>query len=351
MARVRLQGSMLPAALAVLAAFAHFACAAPAQAAEDNFYRGRTVRIFVGFAPGGGYDLYARTLGRYIGDHSPGEPTVLVQNMPGAGSLKTANYIYTVAPKDGTQFGTFSRGLVLDPLLGHAEGVQYDATRFTWIGSVSNEVAVCALWHTSGVETWEDMQTKEYKIGGSAPGADSDVFPTVLRNMFGLPLRLISGYSGAADINLGMQRGEVDGRCGWSWSSLVSQDKAMLDNGQLNIVLQLALEKHEDRPDVPLVMDLVDDPRRAAALRLIVSRQAIARPFAAPPGIPEDRARILRAAFDATMRDPEFLAEMERLLLEVRPVPGAELAAIVNEAYASPPDVVSLASEFTKYPE
>jgi hypothetical protein len=193
------------------------------------------------------------------------------------------------------------------------------------------------------------MKAKAHKIGGSAAGADSDVFPTVLRKVYNLPMKLVTGYSGGgADINLGMERGEVDGRCGWSYSSMLSQSKALVDGKKINIVIQLALEKHEDLPNVPLIMDLPASPQDKAAMRLITSRQAIARPFTAPPGVPPERVKILRDAFDATMKDPDFVREATRLALEVRPVSGADVDKLIREIYASPPDVIKRASEIER---
>ena len=333
----------------VAAAVAIGSVSAIAADAAEQFYRGKTVQVLVGFAPGGGYDLYARTLARYLGKHIPGNPTVITQNMPGAGSMKVMNYLYNAARKDGTFIGTFARGMVFEPLLGHAKGTAFDATKFNWIGSISNEVSVCAFWHTSAVKSWEDMKTKAHKIGGSAAGADSDVFPTVLRKVYNLPMKLVTGYSGGgADINLGMERGEVDGRCGWSYSSMLSQSKALVEGKKINIVIQLALEKHEDLPNVPLIMDLPASPQDKAAMRLITSRQAIARPFTAPPGVPPERVKILRDAFDATMKDPDFIREATRLALEVRPVNGADVDRLIREIYASPPDVVKRAMEIER---
>jgi tripartite-type tricarboxylate transporter receptor subunit TctC len=336
--------ALKPVALAVLATLA----VAPAHAADavETFYKSKTIQVLVGFGPGGGYDLYARTLARYMGKHIPGNPTLVPQNMPGAGGIKAMNYLYNVARKDGTVMGTFARGLVVEPLLGHTDGIQFEATKFSWIGSVTNEVSVCAFWSTSPVKSWEDMKTKPHKIGGSAAGADSDVFPNVLKNIFHLPTKLVTGYAGGGtDIILGMERGEVDGRCGWSWSSMQSQSKALLDGKKVDVVIQLALEKHEDLPNVPLVMDLPASDEDKAALKLIISRQSIARPFAAPPGVPADRVAALRAAFDATMRDPEFLAETKRLQLEVRPVSGDAVQTLIKEVYASPPAVIKRAAE------
>jgi len=335
---------------AALAAAALVAAAASSSHADPvaDFYAGKTLRILVGFGPGGGYDLYARTLARYLGRHVPGGPTVVVQNMPGAGSLKAVNWLYNAAPRDGTALATFARGIVFEPLLGHAEGTQFAAARFNWIGSISNEVSVCALNSASGIRTFADMQAKPFRIGASGIGADSDIFPVVIRNLFGLPMRLVAGYQGGADMVLAMERGEVDGRCGWSWTSLVARNKAMLDDRRIAVTLQIALGRHEDLPDVPLVMDLVRDPRALAALRLIVSRQNIARPFAAPPDVPAARIAALRTAFDAVMHDGEFLAEAKRLALEVRPASGSDVQALLGEVYAAPPTVVARASELIR---
>jgi tripartite-type tricarboxylate transporter receptor subunit TctC len=314
----------------------------------SDFYAGKTLRILVGFGPGGGYDLYARTLARYLGKALPGGPTVVVQNMPGAGSLKVVNWLYNAAPRDGTVLATFARGIVFEPLLGHAEGAQFDAARFNWVGSVSNEVSVCALNTASGIKNFADMQAKPFRIGASGAGADSDIFPVVIRNLFGLPMRLVAGYQGGADMVLAMERREIDGRCGWSWTSLVSRNKAMIDAHQIAVTLQIALAKHEDLPDVPLVTDLVRDPQQLAALRLIVSRQNIARPFAAPPDVPAERVAALRGAFDAVMRDADFLAEAKRLALEVRPASGTDVQALFGEVYAAAPDVVARASQLIR---
>jgi len=201
---------------------------------------------------------------------------------------------------------------------------------------------------TSGIRTWDDMRTKPYKIGASGIGADSDLFPVALRNLFHLPMKIVTGYQGGSEMVLAMERREIDGRCGWSWTSLVSRNKAMYDAREIAVTLQLALARHEDLPHVPLIMDLIHDPRQASALRLIIARQNIARPFAAPPGVPKERVDALRAAFDATMRDPEFLAEAKQLDLEVRPVAGADVQALLAELYASPSDVVRTATEIIR---
>ncbi len=322
---------------------------APVRAdAVSDFYAGKTVNLVIGYAPGGGYDLYARTLGRHIGRHIPGHPNIVVQNMPGAGSLKAANYLYTIAPKDGTMFGGFSRGAPIDPLFGRAEGVQFEAAKFNWLGSISNEVGVCAFRSAVGIKSFDDMRTKPFVIGATGVGADSDVFPTVLRKMFKLPMKTVAGYGSAAEVVVAIKRAEVDGRCGWSWSSLISWNRDMFESKELDVVLQLASQKLDELPDVPLVTDVTNDPDQKTALKLIMSRQTMARPYVAPPGIPADRLAALRSAFEATTKDPAFLADAKRQDLEVRPVNGAEAQALIKEIYATPPALVKLAIEYMK---
>jgi tripartite-type tricarboxylate transporter receptor subunit TctC len=318
----------------------------PAYAASSaDFYKGRTVQVVVGFTAGGGYDLYARVLARHMGKHIPGNPSVVTQNMPGAGSLKAANYLYNVAPKDGSVFGTFDRGLPMERLLGRTSGQDFDATKFTWIGSITDEPTICGFSSKSGIRSWQDMKTKPFKVGGAGATADDEIYANVLRNMFHLPLRIVSGYPGRAEMVLSIQRGEIDGLCGWSWSSLMSRDKYLLDNKQLTVALQLGVEKNLDLPGMPLIGDLTEDPKQKAALKLIFSRLTIARPFAAPPGLPAERATALRTAFEATMKDAEFLAEMKKLALEVRPQSGAKVEKLVNEIYTYPADVVQIATQ------
>jgi len=330
--------------LALLLAASVAAWPAAAQDAVANFYKGRSVQVLIGVSPGGGYDIYGRTLARYMGKHIPGNPTLVPQNMPGAGTLKVANYIYGVAPKDGTVFATFARGIPMEKLLGRTVGVQFDATKFTWLGSITDEPSVCVFMKRSGIATWRDMQTKQWKVGGSGVATDLDIYANVLRNMFHLPGRLVSGFPGGQEVALAMQRGEVDGRCSWSWSSLMSRDKFLLDQKLVTIPVQLGVDRSPEIPaDVPLVIDLTNDPKEKAALKLIFSRQLMARPFAAPPGLPADRAKALRDAFDATMKDPAFLAEMQKLQLEVRPVSGARIEEMVKEIYSYPADVVKIA--------
>jgi tripartite-type tricarboxylate transporter receptor subunit TctC len=320
------------------------ACAPVRADPVADFYAGKTIQVLIGFSPGGGYDLYGRLIARHMGRHIPGNPKLVPQNMPGAGSLKAVNYLYGVAPKDGTALAHFAPGVLFEPLLGHPEGAQFDATKFNWLGSASREASVCAFIAGAGVKSWADMRRKPTIIGASGGGAESDVFPTVLRNMFHLPLKIVTGYPGGTEITLAMERHEVDGRCGWSWTSLLSRSKALLDSHQLDVVLQIALEKTKDLPDVPLIVDVADNAEQKAALKLIVARQSIARPFAAPPGIPAERARALQEAFTATLADPEFIADAKGQSLDIEAVQGREVETLIREVYASSPQAVALAT-------
>jgi tripartite-type tricarboxylate transporter receptor subunit TctC len=324
---------------------------APEPARSDDisdFYAGRNVQLIIGYAPGGGYDDYARLLGRHIGRHIPGNPTVVVQNMPGAGSLRAANYLYNIAPKDGSVFGGFARGIFVDPLLGRTDAMRYTAAKFGWLGSISTDVGVCAFRSDAGIDSWADMQTKHYKIGATGAGADSDVFPNLLRKLFNLPMQLVSGYQSAAETVLAIQRGEVDGRCGWSWSTLSTRNRDLWLTKQIKVVLQLTDKKLAELAEVPSVLDVAASPEQQAILKLIIARQTMARPYVAPPGVPADRLMALRNAFEATLKDPEFLADAKRQGLDVRPVTGAEADELIEQVYTTSPDVVKLAAQFMK---
>lgn len=331
-----------------LALLAGLLTAAPATAdAVSDFYDGKQIKLLIGYSAGGGYDTYARMLARHMGKHIPGNPTIVPQNMPGAGSLKLANYIYNVAPKDGTVFGTIGRGIPMDPMLG-GKGAQFKADNFTWLGSLNNEVSICASWHTSKVKTVKDLKTTQLIVGGTGAGADTDTFPIVMTNMFGSKIKLISGYPGGNDVLLAMERGELDGRCGWSWSSVKSRRGAWLKEKKINILLQMSLHKHADMPDVPLVMDMAESDDDKKALELIFARQVMGRPYLAPPEVPADRAAALRKAFDATAADPAFIADMDKAKLELNPVTGAEVEGIIKRIYASPKHIVARASDAIK---
>jgi tripartite-type tricarboxylate transporter receptor subunit TctC len=316
-------------------------CANSAHAQSvESFYRGRTVTIVVGYSVGGGYDAHARVLARHLGRHLPGNPAVVTQNMPGAGSLRAANYIYNAAPKDGTTLGVFARGMAMEPLIG-ASSTSFDSRKFAWIGSGTNEVSVCATWHASKVKTWNDGLAIPFTVAGEGSGSDPDIFSVMLRNVFGVRLRLVSGYPGGADMTLAIERGEVDGRCGWTWSSVKLQRPDWAAGHQLNVLIQLAMQPSPELPGVPLITEFATTERQRQIVGLVLSRQAMGRPLVAPPGTPDDRKAALRRAFDATMADPDFVAEATARGLEVNPVTGADLDKLLVELYATPPAVIA----------
>jgi tripartite-type tricarboxylate transporter receptor subunit TctC len=304
-----------------------------------EFYKGKTVEMHIGYSAGGGYDVYARLVARHIGKHIPGQPTVVPKNSPGAGSLRVTNWLYEAAPKDGTVIGAIGRGAAFEPLIGNTKA-KFDATKFTWLGSANNEVSVCVSWQGSGIAAFDDLLTKEMVVGGTGPSADTDVFPQVMNGVFGTKLKLITGYPGGNDINLAMERGEVKGRCGWSWSSVVSTRADWLKDKKITVLVQLALKKHQDLPKVPLVMDLAKNDEQKKMLRLVFARQTMGRPFLAPPGLPADRAAALQKAFDATMTDKAFLGEAKISKLELDPVSGKEVQELVAEASQTPKPIV-----------
>ena len=332
---------LCPAAL--LGALCVSVTAAHAQSVED-FYKNKSISLVVGFSVGGGYDLYARHLARHMGKHIPGKPSIVPQNMAGAGSLRAANFIYTAAPKDGTAFGTFSRTTGINPLL--ESGATFDGTKFTWLGSVTDDTSLCITWHTSPVKTWKDFLEKPVTLGGQGPSSEPDIFARLYKNVFGAPIKLVAGYPGTNEIMLAMERGEVDGLCGLSWSTIKGRHAAWLRDKKINLLVQAAFRKEpEIGPDVPLVMEQAKSAEQTQILKLILAAQEMARPFAAPPDIPADRKAALIAAFDATMKDPEFLAEAKKLNLDVAPVGAAALDKLLAELYATPKDVVKKASE------
>ena len=316
---------------------------ARAQSVEE-FYKGKSISLLIGFSVGGGYDLYARHLARHMGKHIPGKPTILPQNMAGAGSLRAAAFLYTAAPKDGTAIGTFARTTGINPLL--ESGATFDGTKFSWLGSVTDDTSVCVTWHTSPVKNWKDFLEKPVTLGGQGPSSEPDIFARLYKNVFNAPVKLVAGYPGTNEITLAMERGEVDGLCGLSWSTIKGRHGQWMRDKKINILMQAAFRKEPEMgPDVPLVMEQTKDPEKLQILKLILSAQEMARPFAAPPGIPADRKAALIAAFDATMKDPEFLADAKKLNIDVNPVSAASLNKLLAELYATPKDVVKKASE------
>ncbi|MFL6797418.1 MAG: Bug family tripartite tricarboxylate transporter substrate binding protein [Xanthobacteraceae bacterium] len=315
----------------------------PAKAAGvEDFYRGKTISLVIGFSVGGGYDAYARLLARHLGKHIPGNPTIVPQNMTGAGSLKAASFLYSVAQKDGSVIGTFSRSMPIAPLVDKAD---FDSTKFTWIGSVTDEVSLCVTRHDAPVKTFAALQQTGATFGGEGAGSDPNVFALLYRNVFGAKIKLVSGYPGTNEVQLATERGEVDGLCGLSWSTLKSRYPHWLKEPKANILVQAGIRKQPELPEVPSAAELVTAAKQRQILDLILIGQAMARPFAAPPAIPVDRKQALIAGFDRATSDPDFLAEAAKLNLDVNPVAAAKLDALMAKAYATPKDVLGSAAK------
>lgn len=311
---------------------------ATAQVAE--FYKGKSIDLYIQTSVGGGYDGYARLVSRFMPKYIPGNPQVLPKNMPGAGGLTAANYLYNAAPKDGTAIGTISRGTAFDPLLGN-KAAQLDGTKFNWLGSTNNEVSVCVTWHTTGIATFADAQKQEVVVGATGPTADTYQYPKIINAALGSKFKIVTGYKGGNEVDLAMERGEVQGRCSWSWTSVKGLHQSWLDEKKINILYQMGLSKHRDLPDVPLIIDLAKTDEARSILRMVFARQVMAWPYLAPPGTPADRVAALRQAFMETMKDPNFLAAADKAGLEVTPVSGLEIQKLVQDIYATPPAVVS----------
>ena len=324
--------AVIGASLALLGA----ACATKADPLSD-FYTGKSISLFIGYSAGGGYDLYARLLARHLGKNIPGKPNIVPQNMPGAGSLKVANYIHSVAARDGTAIGTFARGMPFYPLLFTPE---FDGTKLGYLGSITSDTSVCITWNNSKIRTWDDLMSKPSVFGGEGKGSDPDMFATLLRETFKADLKLVSGYPGTADITLAMERGEVDGLCGISLSTIRAAHGDWLTQKKINIVVQAAMKADPDIPGTPVMLGLAKTPIQKQIVNLAVAPQAMARPFVTPPDIPAERLKALQEAFDKTMKDPEFIADARKSQLDVNPMTGREITQMVLELYKSPKEVV-----------
>jgi tripartite-type tricarboxylate transporter receptor subunit TctC len=321
--------------------------AARADAIED-FYRGKQIRIIIGFGTGGTSDIFARTIQRHLGRHIPGGPTFVPQNMPGAGGIKAANYIYNVAPKDGTAFGTFSRTVPLEPLVGKKKAAEFDALKFTWLGSPSNEVSTCASWHTSKVKVADDLRKHELIVGSTGAASVASVFPRIFNSVLGTKFKVILGYTNSVTALKAMEQGETQGFCAWGWVPMLAQHADWYRDKKINVLFQIGLAKHPEHPDVPLVLDMTKTPEDRAVLEFIVAPQTFARPFAAPPALPADRAAALQRAFNAMVKDKAFVADAEKQKLEIQLVTGEQTLNILKKLYKTPPATVARAKAAMK---
>lgn len=315
----------------------------------DDFYDGKTIRYIVSSPPGGGYDLYARLLARHMPKHIPGNPKVIVQNMPGGGHVIATRYLYSAARKDGTVIGSISRNVPHVEMFLGSDEAKFESAEFNWLGSVTDEVQICAVHGDSPIKSLEDLQKSEKTINlaGQAPGISPSDHARLLRDAFGANVNVVDGYSGTSKRKLALERGETDGMCGWSWTSVKGTSQEWLDSGFLRPILQLGLQTHPelDEMGVPALYPMAPDQETKNVMKLMFTPMAMGRPILTVPGVPKDRVEILRTAFEETMKDPEFIKEAEGLGLEVNPLTGKEVQRLIQELFDFPPEVTDRAKE------
>ncbi len=329
--------SRLPTIAAALLALPP--CAAWAQAPAEGFYKGKTVSVYIGFSPGGTYDYFGRLVARHIGKHIPGNPTVIGQSMPGAGSFQLANWMTRVAPKDGTAIGIISQTAAIEEVL-KSPGVQFKSAAFNWIGRATSNVEISLVWHTSKAKRVEDAIDNVIPIATTGVGSPSEGYHKLLNGVIGAKFKLVGPYPGSTDGMLAMERGETDGAF-TSWNSLNVSKHEWITGKKVNILVQYAQERLPEIGDVPTMVELGKTPEDKAMFSFYVSGGEVGRAFMAPPGVPADRVAVLRRAFDETMKDPELLAEVEKANLDFHPAPGEKLQKIVADSAAVEPSVVA----------
>jgi tripartite-type tricarboxylate transporter receptor subunit TctC len=314
-----------------------------------GFYKNKTVTMYIGYPSGGGYDAFGRTVARHMGNHVPGNPRFTPKNRPGAGTIKLANEVFNTLPQDGTFLAMIDRGIAMEALFGSKQ-VRFKPTKFNWIGSVNNEVSTCVTWHTKGVNSLKQFLSRKLVMGGTGPGTGPDMMVKVLNNVIGANLNLVTGYPGGNNINLAIERGEVDGRCGWSWSSISATRPDWVKNGKINILIQMSTSKHPEltKKGVPWIMDMGKTDRDRQILTLLFAREAMGRPIVVGPGVPKARVKALRASFIATTKDPKFLADLKKQRLESAPLTGTEVQSLVARIMNTKPDVVEASREATQ---
>ena len=312
-----------------------------ASAAE--FYSGKTIRLIVGASAGGGFDIYTRAIARYMSKHVPGNPTIIVDNMAGAGSLVSANYMYNLAKPDGLTVGLWSSTLILQQVMGGVKGIEFNGQKYEWIGVPSPDSVVCALTKASGVnsmETW--LAAKEpVKFGGQVPGVPPSDSPRILKGVLNLPIQLIEGYKGTSDIRLAADAGEISGAC-YAWESLKVQWRTGIESGNVKVIIQAVSKRHQDLPDVPSAIEFAKTPEDSQLIKVALNDiNLINRAYSLPPGTPKENVRILRTAFAATMKDPEFLSEAKKSNLNIQPISGEEVEIKVQDLFRLSPNLVS----------
>jgi tripartite-type tricarboxylate transporter receptor subunit TctC len=314
-----------------------------AQSVQD-FYKGRQLTLIVYSAAGSAYDIYGRALVRYMGKHIPGNPTFITQNMVGAGGLTALQYVYTIAPKDGTVILSIGRGVPFEPILGKNE-LRFDPFKLYWLGSMNRDTSLAISWKTSKVKTFDDLTKQELLVPGTGAGADSEIIPIAINNLAGTKFKIIAGYQNTTAAALAMERGELDGIAYWSWSALASVKPDWIPTKQVNILFQTGTQETPELKGVTRIREVVKNPIDKKALEFILAREIMGRPFCAGPDLPPERAKALRAAFAETMKDPEFLAEAKKLKLDVDLVTGEEVEKVLHDALNAPKEVIDRVKE------
>lgn len=326
---------------------AAFAVVTPASAADD-YYKGKLVTAYVGYTPGGTNDIVTRAVAQFIGKHMPGNPTTITKNMPGAVTRTLATYLYTVAAKDGTEFGNIDRQITTAALLDPSLKEPFDMRRFTWLGSPSQETLTCVTWHTSPVQNLDDLRSKEFLVASPGGNSGQNVTEQLMNRLVGTKIRPIHGYPSGPEMNMAMQRGEVHGRCGIGWEAAKACCSQFLQSGEMKVLIQLSMTKNAELTGVPSLAEIPMDDADRQALGLIYASQRLGRPFIAPPDMPADRKAALRKAFDDTLKDPEFVEQMNKQNLGLNPLSGEEVERILAAAYSAPRNVLDRAIELGK---
>lgn len=338
---VRKSGGVMVAS--ILAAGFVFSGTAQADSVSD-FYAGKRITVVIGYGPGGGYDEYARLLARFMGEHIPGKPTMVPQNMPGAGSRNAANWLYNLAPKDGTAVATLSQTTPTDQALGQP-GIRFDVRKFNWIGNMVVVNNTLAVWHTTGIKTLEEATKKQLTIGATGASSPSVLYPQVSNNLLGTKFKIITGYPGGGDINIALERGEVDGRGSNSWASWKSTKADWLKEKKINILFQVGPKREPDLADAPLWSELAKNEEQRRVLEILSGDVAVGRPIIGPPGVPADRVKALREAFDATMKAPDFVAAAAKQKMDINPMNGEALQQVASKIVDVPPNVIAMVKE------
>jgi tripartite-type tricarboxylate transporter receptor subunit TctC len=317
---------------------------APAQSlAQADFYKGKTIDLVISTGVGGGLDANARVVARHLADHIPGNPTIVPRNMPGAGHIRAANFVFSQAPKDGTVIATFIPVFVMAQVLDRSKGIQFDPANFNWLASTSSSNSTVYTWHTSGVRSVADAIKRDVLMGGTGAGSYTIIYPTIMNSVLGTRFKLVTGYQSTAEIGLAMERGEVQGRAGNNFNSLKAENAEWLKTGKITLITQVGLERDPEYPEVPLLTELAKSDEDRQVLKLFSTDVVIGRPFVTSPGVPTERVALLRRAFDEMMTDPAYLDDSKKAALDVTPVAGAKIQAVVADLVHTPADIVAKA--------